>query len=103
MASQGPAVRQLVLGDESRSRKVVGKVGQRGIRNLYNSGLDLYWKQFYFLNAKSYNWLWQVMLVRSFCQYLLVWVLQASRFVTKGGGQFLKAPLAPSYYYRYYR
>lgn len=78
-------------------------MGQRGIWNISISGEKYYWKNFYFVNTRNYNWFFQDNFLNIFCNYFFVWVMYLNKFFFQFLNLSDKKIFLLSYYYYFYK
>lgn len=78
-------------------------MGQRGIWNISLSGVNYYWKNFYFIHEKNYNWFYQEKFLNIFCNYFFIWVTYLNKFFIKFINFSIKKIFSLHYYYYFYK
>lgn len=78
-------------------------MGQRGIWNISISGVKYYWRNFYFVNARNYNWFFQDKFLNIFCNYFFIWVMYLNKFFIKFLNLSVKKIFLLNYYYYFYK
>lgn len=78
-------------------------MGQRGILHLNMGGSNYYWKNFYFVNNRNYNWFYQNIFLKTFCNYFFIWVTYANKFIIKFISSVSASSLTLKYYHCFYK
>lgn len=78
-------------------------MGQRGLQNINIGGINYYWKNFYFINNRNYNWFYQNVFLNMFCNYFFIWIMYLNKFMLKFINSLSVKVFLLDYYYCFYK